>query len=270
MHPCRYAISILVSQCFSAVSATRSQVKHRRCVYQLSKVNSTILLDQNLLPQIYSKAPFAEAATLEVTNLECVRGFSRLFSGLEFVASANTALQLAGANGVGKTSLLRILAGLARSERGTIRWNGGDVDESRLEFNAALNYLGHKIALKESLTPVENISFLGSLGDATPHMSALQSLEIMEVSNLADSPCFQLSAGQKQRIALARVVRSNARLWLLDEPATALDSSGISLLQEIMGKHVKRGGIIIYTSHHPLDLPDGTRRLLKLGQETWN
>jgi heme exporter protein A len=236
----------------------------------LSKVNSTILLDQNLLPQVYSKAPFAEAATLEVTNLECVRGYSRLFSNLEFVASANTALQLAGANGVGKTSLLRILAGLARPEQGTIRWNGVDVNESRLEFNAALNYLGHNIALKESLTPVENISFLGSLGEVAPQMSALQSLEIMEVGNLADCPCFQLSAGQKQRIALARILRSDARLWLLDEPATALDSSGISLLQEIMGNHVNGGGIIIYTSHHPLDLPDGTRRLLNLGQGARN
>ena len=87
----------------------------------------------------------------------------------------------------------------------------------------------------------------------------------MEVSNLADSPCFQLSAGQKQRVALARILRSHARLWLLDEPATALDDAGISLLQEIMGNHIQAGGIIIYTSHHSLDLPNGTHQQLKLG-----
>lgn len=216
------------------------------------------------MPQIYNKPSFANEATFEISNLECVRGYAQLFTNLNFKVKSASALQLIGANGSGKTSLLRILAGLSQPEQGTILWNGSNITDNPFEYFASVNYLGHKIALKDNLTASENLSFLDSLEYQKSTISVAQSLQTMAVMALADSPCFQLSAGQRQRIALARVLRSNAQLWLLDEPATALDSEGIVLLQKIMMSHINAGGIIVYTSHSALDFDDECHQQLDL------
>ena len=207
-----------------------------------------------MLPLIYNKQPFTDEARLEGSNLVCVRGYRSLFTVLSFKVKSASALQLIGENGAGKTSLLRILAGLSQPEQGTVSWNDCHIDDNYSEYRASLDYLGHKIALKDNLTCKENLLFLGRLADCNPTLSVEQSLQIMQVMVLADCPCFQLSAGQRQRIALARILRSNARLWLLDEPATALDSEGIVLLEQIMMAHIKAGGMIVYTSHQALNI----------------
>ena len=204
-------------------------------------------------PLIYTKPSFANEAAFAISNLECVRGYAQLFTNLNFKVKSASALQLIGANGAGKTSLLRILAGLSQPERGAIFWNGDNIADNPVAYFASLNYLGHKIALQDNLTVGENLSFLGRLADDQPAISVTQSLRIMAVSDLADAPCFQLSTGQRQRIALARVLRSNAQLWLLDEPAAALDRDGIALLHEIMMTHIHAGGVIVYASHPALD-----------------
>lgn len=213
---------------------------------------------------IYPTPSFSNESTFEISNLECVRGYTRLFTAVNFTLKPASALQLVGANGSGKTSLLRILAGLSQPEQGTICWNGNDIADTPFEYFAEVNYLGHKIALKDNLTPGENLSFLGSLEHYQPAISVAQSLQIMAVAALVDLPCFQLSAGQRQRIALARVLRSNAQLWLLDEPATALDHEGLVLLQKIMLSHINAGGIIVYTSHPELDLGNEFQQQLHL------
>ncbi len=218
------------------------------------------------MPLIYNKPSFSNEVTFEISNLECVRGYTQLFTALNFKMESASALQLMGANGSGKTSLLRILAGLSQPERGTISWNGNNITDNPFEYFASVNYLGHKIALKDNLSPGENLSFLGSLDHYKPTISVAQSLQIMAVMALADSPCFQLSAGQRQRIALARVLRSNAQLWLLDEPATTLDSEGIALLQKIMLSHINSGGVIVYTSHQALNFGNEFHQQLHLRQ----
>ncbi len=217
---------------------------------------------------IYDKPSFADDALLAGVNLECVRGYNTLFTALNFTICSASALQLIGENGSGKTSLLRILAGLSEPEQGTISWNNRPIADTTFEYFASLDYLGHKIALKDNLTPRENLCFLGSLADCNPTLSVEQSLHIMQVMALADSPCFQLSAGQRQRVALARILRSHARLWLLDEPATALDREGMVLLQQVMMSHLNAGGIIVYSSHQPLAISDQSHQSLHLNPPT--
>lgn len=217
-----------------------------------------------MLSSIYHKQSFTDEALFEGDNLQCVRGYNALFTALSFKVGSASALQLVGKNGAGKTSLLRILAGLSQPEQGTIFWNGSPITDIDFEYFSSLSYLGHKIALKDSLTAKENLSFLGSLAAGNPAISVAQSLHIMQVTALADCLCFQLSAGQRQRIALARILRSNARLWLLDEPASALDSAGIALLEHIMMIHINAGGMIIYSSHQPLNIVNKSHQKLYL------
>ncbi len=217
-----------------------------------------------MLPLIDNKQPFADEVLLEGSNLACVRGYRSLFTALNFTVSSASVLQLIGKNGAGKTSLLRILAGLSQPEQGIVSWNGSPITDIAFEYFASLDYLGHKIALKDNLTAKENLLFLGSLADCNPTLSVAQSLQVMQIMTLAECPCFQLSAGQRQRIALARILRSNARLWLLDEPATALDSEGLALLEQMMTSHIKTGGMIVYTSHQPLNIGGESHQQLNL------
>ncbi len=202
--------------------------------------------------QPYSKASFNNAATLQVSDLACVRGHRALFSGLNFDVHSGSAVHIVGENGVGKTCLLRILAGLGQSEQGVVRWNGSDITEHPSGYYSAMTYLGHKIGLQEKLTVRENLIFLDHLGASACAVTATESLKIMDMDGYVNSPVFQLSAGQRQRVGLVRVLRSHAQLWLLDEPATALDNAGTALLEYAMGVHINAGGIIIYTSHQNL------------------
>ena len=173
-------------------------------------------------------------------------------------------LQLLGENGVGKSTLIRTIAGLTQPVSGTIQWNGEPIKELGSDYHAHLQYLGHKIGLCQSLTARENLMFFDHFkiphGSFDPSNSDMgnpdidQTLQYFNATEFANLPCYQLSAGQKQRIALARIQRSGSQLWLLDEPATALDQMGVQLLQEIMLNHCNQGGMIIFTSHQQLDL----------------
>ena len=184
---------------------------------------------------------------LEAAELECERGPRTLFRGVSFVLRAGELLRVAGANGSGKTSLLRILCGLARPSAGEVRWNGQPVGALKEDYARELVYIGHAPAVKDDLTPRENLEISCRLaGQATSGEALAAALERLGVPEL---PVRKLSQGQRRRAALARLLVSEAPLWLLDEPFSALDTEGISNLNALIGKHVSRGGLIAFTTH---------------------
>ena len=174
-----------------------------------------------------------------------------MLDNLCFRLEAGEVAHVAGLNGAGKTTLLRAIAGLFQPESGEITLNGDSIPEQQ----AGIAYLGHKIALRGSLTARENLEFAEKIQRKYSGISLDCSINLLNAKDYCDTPVSQLSAGQKQRIALARVIRTDAQLWLLDEPATALDSDGVWILQQLIEQHAKKNGLTLYTGHQPLHLP---------------
>ena len=163
-------------------------------------------------------------------------------------------LQILGENGAGKTSLLRILCGLSLPESGEVRWNGVPILNNRPDYYRALAYFGHRTALNGELTPVENLDAAFALSARATDLSGREALERLALGDCLDLPCAILSAGQRQRVALARVLRCPGGIWILDEPAAALDQAAIRLLEEILEQQVAAGGMVVFTSHRELAL----------------
>ena len=202
---------------------------------------------------------------LEADNLECVRGERRLFAGLGFKLEAGELLYLQGKNGAGKTSLLRMIIGLLPPEAGEIRWKGQSIRRNSEDFRADLCYLGHLNAIKEELTPLENLLAAARLADeALSEDDALDALEQVGLAGREDLACKYLSQGQKRRVALARLVKERRPLWVLDEPFVALDVAAVEWLAGIISGHLQRGGIAVMTTHQLVGIPAGTVRELKL------
>lgn len=221
-------------------------------------------MHQSPLPQAVQKFGFSGTARLEGKDIQCKRGRTCLFSNLGFELESGTVLQILGTNGIGKTSLIRIITGLTEADEGVITWNNINIKDPFSAYTGNFSYLGHRNGLNDALTPRENLHYLGKLEASEPWLKIEDSLSMFEIANCLDIPCSRLSAGQKQRVAMARVCRSNARLWVLDEPAVALDASAIEILAEIMINHISAGGLIVYTSHQTIDLGQVTSRLLQL------
>jgi heme exporter protein A len=196
---------------------------------------------------------------LSAADLTCRRGSRLLFSGLDFALSAGEALVVTGRNGSGKSSLLRLIAGLLRADGGRISLEGGD---SELNLAEQAHYLGHQDALKPSLTVRENLRFWSAyLGPAeSPPERALERLGL---DGLADLPAAYLSAGQKRRLSLARLLTVHRPVWLLDEPTAALDAEGQVRLADLMRGHLARGGLILAAAHGPIGLTNAEE--LRLG-----
>lgn len=203
-----------------------------------------------------------DAPHLEVRGLACTRGERRLFADLDFSLAAGQALLIEGPNGSGKTSLLRLLCGLGLADAGKICWRGRDVDEYRTEFLADVAYVGHANGIKLDLTARENLDFARALGCARPHVAAAQALAEFGLRRLENTSCRKLSAGQRRRVALARLLVLNARLWLLDEPLTALDVGAVQRFEALLRTHLENGGSLIVTTHRPLDL--GQREIKRI------
>ncbi|MBX2867127.1 MAG: cytochrome c biogenesis heme-transporting ATPase CcmA [Acidiferrobacterales bacterium] len=196
-------------------------------------------------------------AILSADKLACERGFQTLFGDLDFTLSSGQALQIVGANGVGKTSLLRIIATLATPLEGVIQWNRRPLLECLGEYRSSVSYLGHKQGLKADLTPLENLFFSGRIG-GQPDADDSEITSLMSRFDLGQGenrPIRQLSAGQQQKVALIRVLLSDASIWLLDEPATSLDSASLTQLSKLMTDHLFRNGMIVFTSHQEFALP---------------
>jgi heme exporter protein A len=190
-------------------------------------------------------------------GVRCVRGGREVFSGLEFAISSGEALALTGPNGSGKTSLLRLIAGLLRAATGSIDLEGG---EAELTLPEQAHYLGHREALRPALSVLENLSFWRDfLGGET--FDATESLAAMGLDHAARLPAAYLSAGQRRRLSVARLLAVRRPVWLLDEPTSALDAAGQSLFAVLMQEHLARGGLIIAATHAPLGVQAKQLRL---------
>ena len=183
-----------------------------------------------------------------------MRGDRAVFSGLDFALGAGEVLLLTGPNGSGKSSLLRMMAGLLPPVSGAVEWEGANIAEDRESHAARLHYVGHLDAVKLALTVTENLRFWAAL---RPDGKGIGSaLEQFEIAALADLPARFLSAGQRRRLALARIAVSKAPLWLLDEPTVALDTEGVAVVHAAIGSHRAEGGSCVVSTNAPLDLPD--------------
>ena len=192
------------------------------------------------------------------TDLACSRGERRLFDGLSFTLQRGDWLHVKGENGAGKTTLLRTLIGLSPPDEGEIRWRGADTHERADEYRRAFVYLGHQSGLKEELTPLENLRLALALdGFAADDEHLLDALGTLGLQGREDLPSRVLSAGQKRRVLLARLLLRPADLWVLDEPFNALDAAGIDLLCTMIESHLDAGGIAVLTSHQSMPLPRG-------------
>lgn len=192
---------------------------------------------------------------LSAHEIECIRGTRRLFAGVSFALAPGECLFVQGPNGSGKTSLLRILCGLARPESGEVRWNAEPIAALAEEYRAALAYCGHANALKDDLTPSENLLAAAALaGQPAGREAARGALDALGVGHLDALPVRALSQGQKRRVALARLALAQRRLWILDEPLTSLDVGAADTLAALVDAHLERGGIAVLTSHQAIAL----------------
>ena len=196
---------------------------------------------------------------LTVSNISCVRGHKPLFAPVSFSLQAGQALHLQGDNGIGKTSLLRIICGLSLADGGEVLWNGSSLNKQHPEvveaFRATLCYMGHQQSLKDELTAIENLLFDAQIaGRSLSYDKAMGALQKMGLKTRAHLPLRVLSQGQKRRTALARLSVTDAKLWVLDEPFVALDTHSLNIVQETLANHVQQGGMLLYTSHQAVEL----------------
>lgn len=190
------------------------------------------------------------------TDLTCLRGGRVVFTGLDFAVGPGGALLLLGPNGSGKSSLLRLMAGLLKPFRGDIRWRGTSLREEPDALRGHVHYVGHADAVKPVLTAAENLAFWAAMDDRPdPKGAALVALETMGVPHVADVPGRFLSAGQKRRLTLARILAAPAPLWLLDEPTVALDRAAVATLETVIDDHRRGGGMVVLSTHADIALP---------------
>jgi len=189
---------------------------------------------------------------LKIKNLSCQKGFNLLFKNIEFIAREADIVQVKGLNGKGKTSLLRILSGLSEPDSGHVSFNNSLSDSD--EYQKDILYLGHAPSISPDLTVIENLEYLRSLNKTDFNLQSLDALKKLGLGNFQNEICLNLSAGQKRRVILSMLFLSDSKVWLLDEPYTALDSKGIKLIESLIKKHSDNGGICFFTSHQASSL----------------
>ena len=192
---------------------------------------------------------------LEVINLTCVRGTRRLFRDLNFSAAAGELIELRGPNGSGKTSLLRILCGLATPATGDVRWDGRSIRKLGEEYFGSVAYLGHQNGVKDELTAMENLRVTSAVaGTPVSHSEAQQVLQRVGLTQQQNLPARVLSAGQRRRLGMTRLLTAKAKLWILDEVLTSLDDTAMNLSREFITEHLQKDGIAIVATHQDLNL----------------
>ena len=200
---------------------------------------------------------------LKISDLECVRGERSLFKDVNFSLEAGELLQVNGPNGSGKTSLLRMLCGLARPAHGEIRWLGDNIRSLDEDYYNSITYLGHLNGVKDNLNAVENLRISSALaGNGIDESKAYASLQKMGLAGREILPVKVLSQGQRRRVTLARLLVSDTVLWILDEPLVALDTSAVLLVKNILEQHLKKGGMVVMTTHQDINIAAiATKRL---------
>ena len=185
------------------------------------------------------------------SGLSCIRGEREVFRHLDFGLDAGGMLVLTGPNGSGKSTLLRLMAGLLSAAQGTMTWDGASTADDPEAHNARLHYVGHLDAIKPALDVTENLLFWASMhgGGADAANRVSNALSALDIGFLSDTPAQYLSAGQRRRVALARILASPARIWLLDEPTTALDKDAMATLEQIIADHRTAGGMVVVSTH---------------------
>lgn len=191
---------------------------------------------------------------LILDHLACDRGETRLFEGCSLTVENGQWWQIEGHNGIGKTSLLRIIAGLSQPAYGQVLWNGTPIQHQRETYHANLFYLGHFAGIKPELTAWENLQHHQKLHNQPAHDDTLwHALDQVSLIGREDLPCSHLSAGQQRRVALAKLWLTHAKLWILDEPFTAIDPKGVTALTTHIEQHCQQGGLCLFTSHQRIE-----------------
>lgn len=204
---------------------------------------------------------------LEARQIACIKGDRVLFRDLSLAVAPGEMLRVRGPNGVGKTSLLRILTGLATPESGSVHWRSGDIRRERDAFHRALVYLGHAPAVSDQLTALENLAMACiAAGEPADEAACARALERIGLDRSKDLPAGVLSEGQRRRVGLARLLLAGERrLWILDEPFSALDDGAQNELCEVLDTHCAGGGTVVFTSHQPVTVT-AAPRVLALGE----
>jgi len=196
--------------------------------------------------------------SLEVNNLKCIRAETELFSGLSFVLKSNQLIRVEGQNGSGKTTLLRTLCGLHQADQGEVIWQGSPIKKQAEEYLQDLFFLGHQNAIKADLSALENLDInIALAGQKFSEDELLEALDKIGLFGSEYKPSAHLSQGQKRRVALAGLLLTKAKLWILDEPFVALDGFAVKLLQDLIANHVANDGMVVLTTHQDLPLLNG-------------
>lgn len=203
---------------------------------------------------------------LEAHDLTCIRDDRTLFENLSFHVEPGQVLLLEGRNGSGKTSLLRTLCAIRLPDAGKITWDGEDIFKLGPEYHAHTAYVGHKDGVKLDLTAVENLTMAKGLGDPNDDITIVEALAQVDLYGFEDVPARNLSAGQQRRLALARLLVTRAKLWILDEPFTSLDTHGIGVVEALFATHLANDGMIAVTSHHSVNLDTAAIRRINLSE----
>jgi len=205
---------------------------------------------------------------LEITNLACSRGDRQLFAGLNFSLEPGSLLYVEGRNGTGKSTLLRTICGLFLADDGEILWNGESAHSLAEDYTKEVVYLGHHNGIKDDLSGLENLRTSTVLdGDDVTEEQIWDALKKMGLAGFEDLPTRVLSQGQKRRVALARLLLNSSKLWILDEPFTALDVAAVDLLQSVIADHINSGGMVVLTTHQEVALTSGQIQRLELGKK---
>lgn len=191
---------------------------------------------------------------LEVRTVTFMRNENTILKEVDFSLQSGDLFQIDGANGSGKSTLLRILAGLLPPTEGEIRWQENDRPLSSRQIRRDLTYLGHKNAIKDDLTPLENLEYIMLMKNHDGSMSPLDALQTFNLQHKRHTPTGRLSAGQRRKIALGRLLVCSTRYWLLDEPFTALDQEGKGILESIIKQHVNGGGMVVFATHQAMEI----------------